>query len=108
MNSLINFGNAPEVYANIYQNVFVVDGYSIEIEYHVNYPLYPSHKRISHPEIIITHAFAVDKDDGEWPILDFTDVLEYSGKTDEELYDMLIEHFHDESLTRYEQAQDFQ
>jgi hypothetical protein len=55
MNSLINFGNAPESYANIYQKVFVVDGYSIEIEYHVNYPLY---KRISHPEIIITHAFA--------------------------------------------------
>ena len=87
----------------------VTKEYDIQIDYCVIYLSYPEldEDNINNPEIIITHCLAVDNSDGEWPILDFTDFLEYSGKTGEEIYEMLVEHSSEESLMRYEQVQDF-
>jgi hypothetical protein len=93
----INFGNVPAKYNCKYYLKIVTKEYDIQIDYCVIYLSYPELVE-DNPQIIITHCLAVDNNDGEWPILDFNDMLGYTGKTDKDIYDILVQHNVDESL----------
>jgi len=108
MSANIDFGNAPTKYNFRYDLEFDTEDYDIQIEYCVSYPSYAEFEEniIKCPKIVIVHALAVN-DDGEWPILDFTDLLEYAGKTDEEMYSILVDHSADKALRDFEQNQEY-